>query len=166
MHVKSNTFQAYLEFESWLQIQHGTPIKWLHSDCGEEYLSEGFTHHLKTHGTEHKLITHNMPEYNGVAEQLNQTLVKHVCTVLHASDLPKNLWGEALLHVVWMENQLATMALDGKTPYKMLYRKKPNLGDLSSWEVKCWILDQSGLKLDDHAKEGHWVGFDAESTAH
>ena len=48
----------------------------------------------------------------------------------------------------------------------MLYGKKHNLGNLLSWGAKCWVLDRMGLKLDDRAKEGHWVRFDAESTAH
>ena len=107
-----------------------------------------------------------MPEHNGVAKHLNQTLVEYICTILHASELPKNLWGEVLLYVVWVKNRSATRALDGKTPYKMLYGRKPNLSGLPSWGVKCWILDHSGLKLDDHAKEGHWVGFNAESIVH
>ena len=48
----------------------------------------------------------------------------------------------------------------------MLYGKKPHLGDLLVWGAKCWILDHTGLKLDDRAKEGHWVGYDSESTMH
>ena len=57
-------------------------------------------------------------------------------------------------------------ALDGKTPYEMLDGWKPDLSGLPSWGAKCWILDCLGSKLDDHTKEGQWVGFDAESTAH
>ena len=93
-------------------------------------------------------------------------LVERVHTILHASELPKNLWGEALLHVIWVKNQSATRALDRKTSYEMLYGRKPDLSGLPSWGAKCWILDCSGLKLDDCTKEGHWVSFDAESTVH
>ena len=141
-------------------------MKQLHSDRGGEYLSDDFTHHLKSKSTEWKLITHNTPEHNGVAERLNRTLVERVRTILHDSGLLKNLWREALLHIVWVKNRSATRALDGKTPYEMLYGKKPNLGDLPRWGAKCWVLDRSGSKLDDRARKGHWVGFDAKSTAH
>ena len=115
-------------------------MKRLHSDRGGEYLSDDFTCHLKSKGTEQKLTTHNTPEHNGVAERLNRTLVEHVDTILHDSGLPKNLWGEALLHVVWVKNRSATRALDEKTPYEMLYGKKPNLGNLPHWGAKCWVL--------------------------
>ena len=107
-----------------------------------------------------------MPEHNGVAEQLNRTLVECVHNVLHMSGLSRFLWGGALLHTIWVKNRSATWALDSKTPYKMLYGKKPYLGDLPVWGVKCWTLDCSGSKLDDCACEGCWVAFDAESTAH
>ena len=159
-------FKAYESFESWLQTQHGTPIKHLCSDHGGEHLSDKFTCHLKVKGTEQKLTTYDMPEHNGVAKRLNCTLVECVCTVLHVSGLPKFLWGEVLLHTVWVKNRSATRVLDGKTLYKMLYGKKPYLGDLPIWGAKCWILDHSGSKLDDCACEGHWVGFDTELTAH
>ena len=76
------------------------------------------------------------------------------------------LWGEALLHVTWVKNRSATQALEGKTLYGMLYGKKPHLGDLLVWGTKCWVLDHSGLKLDDHTTEGHWVRYDSESTVH
>ena len=48
----------------------------------------------------------------------------------------------------------------------MLYGKKPHLGDLPVWGAKCWILDHTGSKLDDRTKDGYWVGYDSESTAH
>ena len=73
---------------------------------------------------------------------------------------------EALLHTIWVKNRSVTWALDGKTLYETLYRKKPYLEDLLIWGAKCWILDHSGSKLDDCAHESHWIGFDAKSTAH
>ena len=71
MFAKSDTFSAYLEYESWLKTQHGAAIKRLRSDRGGEYLSDEFSCHLKCNGTEWKLTTHDTPEHNGVAEQLN-----------------------------------------------------------------------------------------------
>jgi len=109
---------------------------------------------------------HNMPQHNRVTEQLNWTLVKRVRAVLHASGLPKNLWGEAIKHTVYVKNHTAMHALDGKTPYEMLHGKKPNLMDLPVWGTKVWVRDPSGSKLDPHAREGRWIGVDAETGAH
>ncbi|KAJ8594482.1 hypothetical protein M405DRAFT_703634, partial [Rhizopogon salebrosus TDB-379] len=69
-------------------------------------------------------------------------------------------------HAVYMKNRTATCALDGKTPYEMLHGKKPNLMDLPIWGSRVWVHDPSGTKLDPHAQEGRWVGFDAETGAY
>jgi len=50
--AKSDTFDLYQVFESWLVTQFNTKVKRLHSDCGGEYLSAEFTRHLKLKGTE------------------------------------------------------------------------------------------------------------------
>jgi len=164
--AKSETFESYKTYEAWLQTQHDTQVKHLRSDRGGEYLSDEFSQHLKTRGTEQKLTTHDMPQHNRVAEQLNQTLVKRVRAVLHTSGLLKNLWGEAIKHAVYVKNRTATSALDGKMPYEMLHSKKPNLMDLPVWVTKVWVHDPSGSKLDPHAWEGRWIGVDAETGAH
>jgi hypothetical protein len=45
----------------------------------------------------------------------------------------------------------------------MVTGKKPNLSDLREWGSVVWVHDDSGTKLDGHAKEGRWVGFDEQS---
>ena len=68
MFAKSDTFSAYLEYESWLKTQHGAAVKCLCSDHGGEYLSDEFSCHLKHNGTEWKLTMHNTPEHNSIAK--------------------------------------------------------------------------------------------------
>ena len=75
-------------------------VKCLHSDQGGEYLSEGFSNHLKRKGTVRKLMVHDTPEHNGISERLNHTILEKVQAMLHESDLPKFLWAEAVVHAV------------------------------------------------------------------
>ena len=67
------------------------------------------------------------PEQNGVAEQLNRPLVKRSRAMLLESDLPKSLWGYAILHANYIKNCTHTRSLPDKTPYEMVYGKKLNL---------------------------------------
>src|SRR5882762_1026817 len=85
---KSDTFQAYKEYEAWCRTQMGVPIKALRTDRGGKYLSKAFQQHLKAAGTEHQLTVHDTPVQNGVAKHLNRTLIEKVHTMLHASGLP------------------------------------------------------------------------------
>ena len=148
--TKAGIFEAYKDFEAWAKLQFGIPaIKTLRSDRGGEYLGKAFSQHLRSQGTEWRLTVHDMPKYNGVSERLNQTLLEQTCALLHSSKLPKSLWGEVINHAVWLKNRTVTQGLpDGKTPFEMLYGKKPNLRKLYEWGNQVWVHTLGGSKLD------------------
>ena len=76
-------------------------------------------------------------------------LLEQTQALLHSSKLPKNLWGETITHVVWLKNRTSTCALpDRKTPYEMLYGRKPNLRDLHEWGSDVLVHTTEGTKLD------------------
>ena len=92
---------------------------------------------------------HGTPEYNRVSIRLNRTLLEHTRTLLHSSKLPKNLWGKTINHVTWLKNRTLTRALpERKTPYEMLYNKKPDMKELHEWENEVWVHTLDGTKLD------------------
>jgi transposase InsO family protein len=107
-HTKDETFDSYQAYEAWLATQFKAPIKKLHSDRGGEFWSKAFDAHLAKKGTEWSFTVHNTPEHNGVPERLNRTLLEHVCTILHTSGLPKFLWGEAIVHAIYLKNRTST----------------------------------------------------------
>jgi len=164
--AKSDTFDLYQMFESWLATQFNTKVKQLRSDCGGEYLSAEFTKHLKLKGTKCWVTVHDTPEHNGVVEQLNWMLVERVRAMIHTSGMPKSLWGEAIMHATWVKNCTSTWCLGKKMPYEMLYQRKPNLENILVWGCHIKVHDTSGTKLDMRAHDGHWVGFDPESNGH
>jgi hypothetical protein len=82
--------------------------------------------------------------------------------MLHAADLPENLWGEALKHAVWLKNRTSTKALGGKTPYEVFHKKKPDLRHIHEWGCKVWLHTSDG-KLQGRAREGRWLGLDGET---
>jgi hypothetical protein len=85
----------YKKFEVSCHTQHDVNVWILHSDCGGEYTGKDFVIHLQKNGMKQKLTVHDTPEYNGVVEQINQTVLEKVQAMLHASGQPKFLWGEA-----------------------------------------------------------------------
>jgi hypothetical protein len=142
-------------------------IRVLHSDRGGEYLSEQFNSFLENKGTERKLTVHDTPEENGVAERLNRTLVERVRAMVIGSQLPTQLWGECLMHVVWIKNCTWTRALPpGITPYELLTGNMPELEDVPEWGAIVWVHNTTDGKLGDRAKEGRWIGYDRESKGH
>ena len=136
---KLDAFSSYKEYEAWCMTQLGMSIKKLHLDQGGEYMDKDFISYLKSKGTEQKLTVHDTPSQNSVAECCNCTVVEHICALLHASELPRFLWGEAARHVVWLMNRTSTKAVDGMTPYEATFGKKPDLRNVHEWGERVWI---------------------------
>ena len=57
-------------------------IRTFRTDNGGEYTSSQFENYLKAEGIRHKLTVPKTPQQNGVAEQLNRTLVEMVRSML------------------------------------------------------------------------------------
>ena len=73
---------------------------------------------------------------NGVAKQLNCTLLEHARAMLLMAHLPKNLWPETIHHAIWLKNRMSMQALNGQTPYKMMHSAKLNLANLPDWSAR------------------------------
>nr|GEU96150.1 hypothetical protein [Tanacetum cinerariifolium] len=72
---KHELFETFKVFQKEVENQLGKTIKLLRSDCEGEYMSQEFLDHLK----DHEIIAHctppYMPQYNGVSERRNRTLL-------------------------------------------------------------------------------------------
>src|ERR1700678_2100759 len=88
LYAKSEAYTAYQYYEAWFKTQHDTRIKTLRSDRGGEYLTQDFSNHLNAAETTRTLMVHDTPEHNGVADQLNRTIITKVRAMLHDSELP------------------------------------------------------------------------------
>jgi Pol polyprotein, beta-barrel domain/Integrase core domain/GAG-pre-integrase domain len=108
MRTKDEAFEKYKLYEALMLRQRDVRIKVLFTDRGGEYTSTEFEQYLSKQGTMHKMTVHDTPESNGVAERLNRTLVERTRAMLLESNLPKFLWGYALLHANYMKNRTHT----------------------------------------------------------
>jgi hypothetical protein len=138
--TKDETFDLYQAYEAWLYMQFGVSIKKLHSDRGGEYWSNIFDAHLAKMGTERSFTVHDTPEHNGLSERLNRTVLECVRAMLHASGMPKFLWGKAINHAIYLKNRTLTRTLENKTPFEMVYGRKPDLSRLPNWPRTRWPL--------------------------
>lgn len=164
--VKSEAFEAFKAFEAWLEIHHGKRLKVLNTDRGGEYLSEEFKTHLEARGITQKLSVHDTHEEAGVSERLNRTLMEKTRALLLTSGLPAYLWGEAVLHAIWLKNRTSTKALDGRTPFEAINGRPPTLLGLPVWGCCVWVHDTSTGKVGVRALAARWVGYDGQSKGH
>ena len=152
--MKDKVPWAYKQYEEWVETQMGKKIKVLNSDQGGEYQGANFVEYLKLKGTIQKLNIHDTPQHAGVAEHRNRTIGERICALLHASGLPKFLWGEAAHHVVWLLNRTKTKAVEGMTPFEVAFGKKPDLKKVCEWGEKVYVRVEGGTKLGGRVMSG------------
>jgi hypothetical protein len=84
------------------------------------------------------------PLQNGGAEIYNNTLAVKVCTLLYGSGLPAKFWSAALIHAVYLHNQLVHSAT-GITSFKGWYSRKPNVAYLKTFG--SWVcIKRTGMR--------------------
>ena len=96
MRHKSESFEKFKLFKNEVQNQLGKNIKTLRSDRGGEYLRQNFDDHLKDCGIVPQLTPPGTPQWNGVSERRNQTLLDMVRSMMSQTNLPISFWGYAL----------------------------------------------------------------------
>jgi hypothetical protein len=124
MRHKSEPFEKFKEFQNELQNQLGKTIKYLRFDRGGEYLSPEFGDHLKKCGIVPQLTPPGTPQWNGVSERKNRTLLDMVRSMMSQADLPLSFWGYALETVAFTLNRVPSKSVE-KTPYEIWTGKCP-----------------------------------------
>jgi hypothetical protein len=110
--------------------------------------------HQDAKGTARELTVHDSPSQNGISERGMRTHTEHAHALLLASSLPRFLWGEAMLHCTWIQNQSSFRALGGKTPYEAKYNKKPHLAGIQEFGAAAYVKDLKAGKLNPHTVKG------------
>ncbi|GJW12154.1 zinc finger, CCHC-type containing protein [Tanacetum coccineum] len=94
---KDQAFETFKIYKAEVENQRGKKIQILRSDRGGEYFSTEFSSYCESHGLIHQRTAPYTPQQNGVAERKNRVLQDMINAMLVSANLPKNLWGEALL---------------------------------------------------------------------
>jgi transposase InsO family protein len=156
---KSEVPQKLFEF---LKIQGiSTKVRTLHCDNGGEFISNKFESQLKELGIKLQRTPTYTPEYNGVAERLNRTILEMIRAMLISSQMSRSFWAEAAFHAVYLKNRLPTSSNQNKSPYEILYNKVPRLGHLKPFGSKVFLYTQKRFrdKLTSKSVEANFIGM-------
>lgn len=148
----------------YLNTQFGTNtirVKTVRSDNAKEYVSHALQSFYETQGITWQLSVRYTPQQNGVAERRNRTTNDTARTLLFESKLPKSCWHLAMHTATYLVNRLPSSSLDGKSPFELLFSKKPNYSHLRIFGCLCFCLVPSDLrqKLDPKSITGVFVGY-------
>ncbi|KAK8590161.1 hypothetical protein V6N12_024544 [Hibiscus sabdariffa] len=162
MRHKSEALEKFKEFKNEVQNQHGKSIKALRSDRGVEYLSQDFDELLKECGIVSQLTPPGTPQWNGVSERRNRTLLDMVRSMMSHTDLPTSFWGYALETAAFTLNRVPSKSVQ-KTPHEMWTGRRPNMSFMKIWGCKAYVKHQMSTKLEPKSEKCTFVGYPKET---
>ncbi|KAK8619691.1 hypothetical protein V6N13_135973 [Hibiscus sabdariffa] len=165
MRHKSEALERFKEFKNEVQNQHGKSIKALRSDRGGEYLSQDFDELLKECGIVSQLTPPGTPQWNGVSERRNRTLLDMVRSMMSHTDLPTSFWGYALETAAFTLNRVPSKSVQ-KTPHEMWTGRRPNMSFMKIWGCKAYVKHQMSTKLEPKSEKCTFVGYPKETKGY
>ncbi|KAK8669538.1 hypothetical protein V6N13_106966 [Hibiscus sabdariffa] len=165
MRHKSEALEKFKEFKNEVQNQHGKSIKALRSDRGGEYLSQDFDELLKECGIVSQLTPPGTPQWNGVSERRNRTLLDMVRSLMSHTDLLTSFWVYALETAAFTLNRVPSKSVQ-KTPHEMWTGRRPNMSFMRVWGCQAYVKHQMSIKLEPKSQKCTFVGYLKETKGY
>ncbi|KAL4388403.1 hypothetical protein GQ457_09G021430 [Hibiscus cannabinus] len=165
MRHKFEALVKFKEFKNEVQNQHGKSIKALRSDRGGEYLSQDFDELLKECGIVSQRTPHGTPQWNGLYERRNRTLLDMVRSMMSHTGLPTSFWGYAIETTAFTLNRVPSKSIQ-KMPHEMWTGKRPNMSFMKIWGCKAYVKHQMSTKLETKPHKCTFVGYPTETKGY
>ncbi|RVX15345.1 Retrovirus-related Pol polyprotein from transposon TNT 1-94 [Vitis vinifera] len=121
-----------------VQTQFQAKIQVLRTDNDREYYHNILGSYLLENGIVHQSSCIDTPQQNGVVERKNRHLMEVARSLMIASNVPKQLWGEVVLTATYLINQMPSRILQYKTPCQILLAAYPSARIISSIPIKVF----------------------------
>ncbi|CAN1770862.1 Retrovirus-related Pol polyprotein from transposon TNT 1-94 [Linum perenne] len=169
MKEKSETTDIFQEFHTMVRTQFNEGIQVLKTDNAHDYFNASLGSFLKQHGIIHASSCVDTPQQNGIAERKNRHLLEVARASMFTHQVPKYLWGEAVLTATYLINRLPSRVLKYRTPRQVLLEHFPHLSrytsNLAPKVFGCTafihIAPQNRSKLDPRSLKGVFIGYSA-----
>jgi len=127
---KDKATLAFAAYHVLAERATGEKLLITRTDGSSEFVNAIMQAYFKKHGIRHETSAPYTPQEVGVAERGNHTVMEHTRCALFDSNLPQNMWAEAVSTVVYCLNWTPTSRANGKTPYELWNGSKPNIAHL------------------------------------
>ncbi|KAK4691220.1 hypothetical protein P7C70_g9399, partial [Phenoliferia sp. Uapishka_3] len=161
---KSDAFPVFVKWQNTIENKIPYKVAEIHSDQGTQFINQRWENHNSARGiTSYISNPYTAPE-NGVAERGNRTEKGQAGAVLKESGLPPKYWGYCIQHAVLCDGVLYSVANPkGKSSYKILFGKRPNVKDFRAPGTPGWVYVPESLRTGHlknvKAKSGRCLGM-------
>lgn len=94
-------------------------------DNAYEYFASNLSKFLTEQGILHQSSCPYTPQQNSITKRKNRHIFEVSCSLIFTTNVPKFLWGEAILTATYLINQMPSRILQFKTHYDSLVHAFP-----------------------------------------
>ncbi|OMO87137.1 Integrase, catalytic core [Corchorus capsularis] len=161
MKYKSEVSHYLIMFCNMIATQFGKKVKQIRTDNGPEFQSNCMLDYYKEHGIVLQTSCTDTPQQNGVVERKHRYVLETARALRFQANLPIRFWGECVLTATYIINRLPSKVINNKTPFEMLFGKKPEYDHLRVFGCLVYAHDNSkrGDKFSERGKPCVFVGY-------
>ncbi|KAL4588677.1 hypothetical protein LXL04_001570 [Taraxacum kok-saghyz] len=159
LRAKSDVFDKFVHFRSFVKNQFETDIKSFQCDNGGEYNNLKFHQLFDQNGILMRFSCPHTSQQNGKSERMLRTINNVIRTILFHARLPPDYWVEALHMAAHLLNILPTTTLENDIPYHKLYNKQPTYSHLRVFGCLCFPNIDAPHKLSPRSAPCVFLGY-------
>ncbi|GJZ03002.1 retrovirus-related pol polyprotein from transposon TNT 1-94 [Tanacetum coccineum] len=165
---KDEALEFIIKFVKMIQVRLNATIKKISTDNGTKFVNQTLRSYYEDVGISHETSVARTPQQNIIVERQNQTLVEVARTMLIYAKAPLFMWAEAVATTYYTQNRSLIHLCHGKTPYKLLHDKKPDLSYLYVLGAFCYPTNDSEDLGKQKAKAdvGIFIGYAPTNKAY
>jgi len=165
---KSESEKLLMQHICLLERQFKSKVLFVRHDGAKEFNTNNLQEFLNNKGIENQITVRYAHQTNGKAERMIRSIMTKARGLVQQSNLPKYLWAEACNTSIYLRNRLASKVLNYKTPYELVYQKKPNVHHLRIFGCLAYAFNPSEIrqKWDTRSIKCIFLGYEEKSKAY
>ncbi|GJT94496.1 retrovirus-related pol polyprotein from transposon TNT 1-94 [Tanacetum coccineum] len=132
-----------IKFLKMIQVRLKVPVRRIRTDNGTEFVNKTLHEYYEKVSISHETSVARSPQKNGVVERRNRMLIEAARTMFIYAKAPLFLWAEAVATACYTQNCSIIRLRHGKTPYKLLHVKLPDLSFFHVFGALCYLMNDS-----------------------
>ncbi|GKD02167.1 retrovirus-related pol polyprotein from transposon TNT 1-94, partial [Tanacetum coccineum] len=167
LRTKDEAPDFIIKFLKMIQVRLKTPVRRIRTNTETKFVNQILREYYKKVAISHETYVARSPQQNGVVERHNRTLIEAACTMLIYAKAPLFLWAEAVATACYTQNRSIRRLCYGKTPYKLLHDKLPDLSFFHVFGALCYPTNDSENlgKLQPKANIGIFISYAPKKKA-
>nr|GEY63353.1 retrovirus-related Pol polyprotein from transposon TNT 1-94 [Tanacetum cinerariifolium] len=141
LYSKDEASEVIISFIKKTQVNLQLQVQRVRTDNGTEFKNKSLAKFFDEVDITQQFSAARTPQQNGVVERRNQTLVEAARTMLTFANLPSFLWAEAIATACFTQNRSIIHKHFDKTPYEIIYKRKPNIKFFRVFGCRCYLLN-------------------------